>query len=158
MARRLQIYPKATLRASTWHLVVKVYDVDLGVQSRFEHTVPAGISTPHSNLRLLKLAFSMTVPDGTLDSAIDDALFTLDIRPGAQTATVWGNWQAAAETIVASLPSGYTVKDFWAAWTRQDTAKTRNDARRALITLQSGWTIDVGSVHQHEGDGTVTEE
>jgi hypothetical protein len=25
-----------------------------------------------------------------------------------------------------------------------------------LIT-QRGWSIDVGSVHQHEGDGTVTE-
>jgi hypothetical protein len=32
----------------------------------------------------------------------------------------------------------------------------RQDARRALV-IQRGWQIDVGSVHQHEGDESNTD-
>ena len=156
MARRLHVYPKAQIDGSDWTLVVKVYDLDTKVQSRFLHDVPAGVTvTPGS--RLLKLTFDLTVPDGTPDSAIDDALFVLDIKPGGGSATVWENWQTRAETIISRMVPGFTTKEFWAEWSHQDTSKVRNDARRALVTLQSGWTIDVGSIHQHEGDNTVTE-
>ena len=157
MARNLQVYPKAYIEGSQWLFVTKVRDTATGATSRFEHPETAGV-TSERPLLLLKLVFDMTVPDGTLDPEIDAALYTLDIRPGPQTETVWGNWQALAEGIIAGLTAGYTENEFWAEWRKQDTNAVRTDARRALITLQTGWSIDVGSIHQHEGDGTVTNE
>jgi hypothetical protein len=163
VARTLHVYPKAVIVGGSWSFVVKVFDQDLRTNSRFVHTIPAGV-TAEIPMRLLKLSFDMTVPDinpdtllPVIDSDIDDALFVLDIKPGGQTATVWSNWQDTAETNIDNLSPGYTQADFYAEWSKQNTSKVRNDARRALVTLQTGWSVDVGSVHQHEGDGTVTE-
>lgn len=156
MARTLHVYPKAVLDGSTWTFLVKVYEPATQANSRFEHTVAAGV-TAEVPLTLLKISFDLIVDDLDTDEDVDDALFVDDIKPGAQTATVWSNWQETAETIVSGLTSGYTAADFRAAWTTSDTAGVRSDARRALIT-QRGWTIDVGSIHQHEGDGTNTDE
>ena len=151
MARSVQVYPKAFLKDSTWHLIVKVD------RSRFEHIIPAGVVPAATPLQLLKLVFGLTVEDSDFDSDVDDALFIDDIQPGPQTATVWGNWQEIAEGIITGLDPGYTVEDFWLAWTGGNTQAVRNDANRALVAgpggIGRGWTIT--SFHQHEGDGTV---
>ena len=148
MVRSLQVYPKAFLKGSTWHLSVRVGDSD------FKHVVAAGViaDTP---LLLLKLVFDLTVEDSDLDVFVDDALFKDDIHPSpGQTETVWGNWQEIAEGIISGLSPGYTVEDFWQAWTKSNTQVVRQDASRALASPSGrGWTIT--SVHQHEGDGTV---
>lgn len=151
--RTVNVYPKAFIDGATWTYVLKLFEAATGNGSRFVHVVPAGVTTPRP-LPLLKLCFNLLVPDGTPDTDIDNALFTLDIRPGQQSETVWGNWQTLAEGIITGLLAEFTVEDFWAAWTFQDTAAIRTDARRALITLQTGWTVDEASVHQHEGDGS----
>ncbi len=152
MARSLSVYPKAILEGSTWTLIVKVDG------SRFEHVVPAGV-TAETPLQLLKVVFDLTVEDTDTDQDVDDALFVDDIQPGPSTATVWGNWQEVAEGIISGLSPGYTVDDFWAAWTMGDTQAVRNDANRALVSgpggIGRGWTIT--GFHQHEGDRTVTE-
>ena len=152
MARSLQVYPKAFLDGSTWQVTGKVGD------SRFEHSVPAGVTT-ETPLLLLKVVFDLIVEDSDLDSDVDDALFVDDIKPGNGEETVWGNWQIRAEGIITGLDPGYTVDDFWAAWTMGDTQAVRNDAQRALVSgpggIGRGWTITF--FHQHEGDGTVTE-
>lgn len=150
MARTVHVYPKAMIADSTWTFIVKV---DL---SRFEHTVAAGV-TAEVPLSLLKVSFDLVVGDADTDQDVDDALFVDDIRPGPQTETVIGNWIEKAEDIISGLDIGYGVDDFWAMWRRQDTNAVRADARRALVT-QRGWAINVGSVHQHEGDGTTTDE
>lgn len=156
MARTLHVYPKATIVDSEWTLVVKVHDPATRATSRFAHVVPAGV-TVEVPLRLLKVSFDLIVDDADTDQDVDDALFVDDIKPGAQTETVWSNWQELAETKIVGLGVGYVLADFWAAWGPSDTSAVRSDARRALVT-QRGWTIPAGSVHQHEGDGTVSEE
>ncbi len=98
----------------------------------------------------------MQVGDTDLDSDVDDALYVDDIKPGGGVATVWSNWRDQAETIISGLSPGYTRNDFFAAWTKQMTASVRTDANRALV-IQRGWSINVGTIHQHESDGTVTE-
>jgi hypothetical protein len=160
MARTLHVYPKAVLKDSEWLLIVKVYEPTTRVRSRFEHVVAAGV-TAEIPLRLLKLSFDLIVADTDTDQDVDDALFIDDIRPGPQTETVWGNWQTTAEGIITGLDPGYTVADFWAGWSMGDTQAVRNDAQRALVEgpggIGRGWEIVAGSVHQHEGDGTVTD-
>ncbi len=156
MARSLHVYPKAVLEGSTWKYVLKVYEHATGVTSRFVHTEAAGV-TAEIPLRLLKLSFDLVVADTDTDQDVDDALYVDDIKPGSGVETVWGNWKDLAESIISGLSPGYTVYDFWSEWAPNDTNEVRSDARRALIT-QRGWTVDVGSVHQHEGDGTVTDE
>ncbi len=161
MSRTLHVYPKAILDASTWTFLVKVYEPATQVNSRFEHTIAAGVAAT-TPLRLLKVSFDLIVADGDTDQDVDDALFVDDIRPGPQVETVWGNWQDTAEGIIAGLDPGYTVAEFWAAWTNGDTQAVRNDANRALVSgpggIGRGWTIPAGSIHQHEGDGTNTDE
>ncbi len=153
MARSLEVYPKATLDGSTWRLVVKVDD------SRFEHLVPAGV-TAETPLQLLKVVFDLTVEDSDTDQFVDDALFLDDIQPGPSVSTVWGNWQERAEGIITGLSPGYTEPDFWSAWTTGDTQAMRQDGQRALVSgpggIGRGWTITF--FHQHEGDGTNTDE
>ena len=155
MARNVQVYPKATLDGSTWLLRVKVDD------SRFDHVVPAGV-TAEVPLRLLKVVFNLIVEDSDTDQDVDDALFIDDIKPGPGIETVWGNWQTRAEGIISGLTTGYTVADFWSAWTNGDTQAVRNDTSRAMVSgpggIGRGWTIVAGTVHQHEGDGTNTDE
>ena len=154
MARNLHVYPKAGITANEWWFVVNVWGD--GPRSKFVHTETAGV-TSEIPLTLLKLAFDLTVADTDLDSDVDDALYVDDIRPGPQTATVWGNWRDIAESIISGLTTGYTLHDFRAEWRKNQTSAIRTDARRALVT-QRGWFVDPGSVHQHEGDGSVTEE
>ena len=152
MARSVSVYPKAFL-GSTWRLVVKVGS------SHFRHVIPAGV-TADPPVQLLKVVFGLTVEDSDTDQDVDTALFIDDIHPSpGQTETVWGNWQITAEGIITGLSPGYTVDDFWAAWTQGDTQGVRNDANRALVSgpggIGRGWTIT--GFHQHEGDGTVLE-
>ena len=153
MARNLEVYPKAFLEGATWHLTIGVDDSD------FDHLIPSGV-TAETPLNLLKVVFGLTVEDADTDQDVDDALFLDDIAPGPSTATVIGNWIETAEGIITGLSPGYTAADFWAAWTMGDTQAVRNDANRALVSgpggIGRGWTI--ASVHQHEGDGTVTED
>jgi hypothetical protein len=156
MARNLHVYPKAIIVADTWTFIVKVYEHATRVTSRFTHIVPAAV-TAEVPLTLLKVSWDMTVDDSVTDQDVDDALFLDDIQPGPQTATVWSEWQELAEGIISGLTTGYTVGDFFAEWSAQNTNSVRQDARRALVT-QRGWVVDVGSVHQHEGDGTTTDE
>lgn len=154
MARNLHIYPKAVIDGGTWTFIVKVYEHATRITSRFEHSVPAGITVTEP-VRLLKISFDMVVEDTDTDQDVDDALFVDDIKPGPQTETVWEAWQDRAETNWTA--SDGTQADYYAQWSKPETNQMRNDARKALIT-QRGWTIDVGSVHQHEGDGTNTDE
>ena len=156
MARTLRVYPKAVIAGSTWTLLVKVNEPGTGTNSRFDHTVVAGVTITGVPLRLLKFVFGLVVDDTDTDQEIDDALFFDDIKPGPQVETVWGNWQDLAEGILGGLPADTDELDFWAEWSKSNTAGVRNDARRALIT-QRGWTIPAGTIHQHEGDSTVLE-
>jgi len=154
VARSLNVYPKAVLTGASWLFIVKVYEAATGTSSRFEHTISAGV-TAETPLTLLKLSFDMVVDDTDTDQDVDDALFVDDIRPGPQVETVWGNWQELAEVKISGLSSGYTVDDFSATWSKQNTNTVRQDVKRALIT-QRGWSVLF--VHQHEGDRSVTEE
>lgn len=154
MARLLHVYPKATLEGSTWTFHVRVYEHATGNTSRFVHTILAGVIAT-SPLRELKVVLDVTVDDTDTDQDVDDALFVDDIKPGPSTETVIGNWIERAEAVVAGLTEPYTLGDYWADWSKQDTAKTRNDVAKALVS-QRGW--DVTFVHQHEGDGTNTDE
>jgi hypothetical protein len=106
-----------------------------------------------SPLRELKVVFDVTVADTDTDQDVDDALFVDDIKPGPSIETVIGNWIERAEAIIGATDP--TLADYWAEWSKQDTAKTRNDARKALVK-QRGWTVT--AVHQHEGDNSNTDE
>ncbi len=162
MARNLQVYPKVVLKkvvlnGSTWLVSGTVDEAATGTHSQFNHVVPAGVT---GAVRLLKIVVGLIVPDLTLDSDVDDALFVDDIHPApGQTQTVWSNWQARAEGIINGLSPGYTAADFSAAWTQGDTQAMRQDAQRALESgpggIGRGWTITF--FHQHEGDDTVLE-
>jgi hypothetical protein len=138
---------------------MKVYEPLTKVNSRFVETIPAGL-TVERPLPLLKVVWDLVVADSDTDQDVADSLFVDDIKPGPQTETVWGNWQTRAEGIISGLSTGYTVADFWSAWTRGDTEAVRNDSQRAMVSgpggIGRGWTIS--NVHQHEGDGTNTDE
>ncbi len=158
MARTLHVYPRAVIEDSTWTFIVNVYEVATGVISRFEHDVPAGV-TATPLLVLLRVAFDLVVEDDDPDSDVDDALFLDDIQPGPSTLTAWEDWQDIAEGIINGLDLGYTGRDFQQAWTGGDTEAVRNSFQRALVAgpggIGRGWDIVDGSVHQHEGDGSV---
>jgi hypothetical protein len=156
MARFLHVYPKAGIIGSEWWFHVKVFDQTTRVSSKFKHTIAAGV-TAEIPLVLLKVGWDMTTDDSATDSDVDDALFVDDIKPGAGAETVWSNWQEIAESIISGLLPGYSYADFKAAWSTNDTSSVRADARRALVT-QRGWVIETASIHQHEGDGSVTEQ
>lgn len=160
MARTLHVYPKASIEGSVWTLTLKVYEHATGITSRFTDTVAAGL-TVERPLPLLKVSWDLIVADTDTDQDVRDSLFVDDIKPGPQTETVWGNWQATAEGIITGLTTGYTAADFWAAWTHGDTQAVRNDANRAMVSgpggIGRGWTVVAGTIHQHEGDGTVTD-
>ncbi len=149
MARTLHVYPKAIIDGSTWTFVDKVGD------SRFEHTIAAGV-TATTELRLLKFVLDLIVDDTDTDQDVDDALFLDDIQPGPQTETVWEVWQKIAEGI---LEPSDTLESFWAKWTEGDTQAMRNAVNRALVSgpggIGQGWTVT--GFHQHEGDGTITD-
>jgi len=159
MARQLHVYPKAFIEASTWTLTMMVFDQTTRVTSHLVETVAAGL-TAERPLSLLKVGWDMIVADSDTDQDVADSLFVDDIRPGPQTETVWSNWQDRAEGIIATLSTGYTVEDFWTAWTHGDTQGVRNDVQRAMVSgpggMGRGWTIVAGTVHQHEGDGSST--
>ncbi len=83
-----------------------------------------------------------------------DALTADDIKPGPQTETVATNWIERAEADINGLPPGFTAEDFTAAQSKQDTSRMRSDALGAFN--DRSWTAT--SFHQHEGDGTNTDE
>jgi hypothetical protein len=155
MARNLHIYPKAVIGGSTWTYLVKVYDQDTRVNSRFTHSVAAGV-TAEIPMTLLKVAFDLVVGDADTDQDVDDAMW-LDTALGGPTngETLWETWQALADPKISGLTTGYSQTDFWAEWTQQNTARVRSAARRILVNGR-GWSIPW--VHQHEGDGTNTDE
>lgn len=136
---------------------MKVYEHLTGITSRFTETIPAGV-TAERFLPLLKVNWDLIVADGDTDQDVADSLFVDDIAPGPPMEAVWGNWQTRAEGIISGLTTGYTVQDFWQAWTFGDTQAVRNDANRAMVSgpggVGRGWVIVTGTVHQHEGDGT----
>jgi hypothetical protein len=150
--RSFEIYPAATLVASTWQLIIEISEGD--ETTSFVHLIPAAVTADHE-LSLLKVVFDLSVADTDTAQDVDDALFKDDIHPSEQrTETVVGNWITLAERIIARSGSGLTQREFWVEWSQPDTAKMRNDARKALITGR-GWTVT--AVHQHEGDDeTVT--
>lgn len=159
MARELHVFPKVSLVGSTWTLRVNVYEHAAYVPgvtskeeatSRFVHEIPAGV-TVTVPLRELKVAFDLTVGDTDTDQDVDDMLFVDDVKPGPAVETVWGNWQERAEGIIGVTDP--TLAEYWAAWSKADTAKTRNDVASAVSGR--GWTVT--AVHQHEGDGTNTD-
>jgi hypothetical protein len=153
VARNLHVYPKATITGTQWDFVVNVWGD--GPRTKHRHTIPAAV-TAETPLVLLKLAFDLTVADTDTNQDVDDAMW-LDTAAGGPTngETLWESWQDLAESIISGLTSGYTLGDFRAGWTQQNTARIRTAARRILINGR-GWTVT--DVHQHEGDGTVTEE
>jgi hypothetical protein len=153
MARSLHVYPKAELAGSDWFYVCKVFDRDTRQGSRFEHTIPAGV-TITGRLGLLKICFDLTAGDSDTDQDVDDSLF-VDVASGGPTngETLWESWQTLAESKVTSPDITQSV--FWLLWSPQNTARIRTAARRILINGR-GWTVT--GAHQHEGDGTVTEE
>lgn len=161
MARSLHVYPKPVLVGSQWDYVLFVQEYDpttgehIGTRSKFRHAVPAGV-TAEMPLRLLKLSYDVTTADTDTDADVDDAHF-VDTASGGPTngETLFESWSGLAESIIGGLSPGYTVRDFWAEWTTQNTARVRTAARRILVNGR-GWTVT--NVHQHEGDGSVTEE
>ncbi len=152
MTRLFKVYPQAALTGSLWRYQASIFEPATGITEHFDRTILAGV-TAAVPLLVLKFVFDIEVADTDDATDIDDALFVDDIAPGPQTETVWEAWQTLAESIITSLDPEYTLNDYWLTWTKPNTAKIRNDARRALVT-QRGWSIL--KVHQHEGDGSVT--
>lgn len=156
MARNLVVMTKGWIDGSTWTLRTQFHDDDTGVKTTIFYTTAAGL-TAERPLTSPRLSFDLVVGDADTEQDVVDALTLDDIKPGGGFETVFGNWIAIAEGHISVLSTGYTRDDFWAEWTKQNTSAIRSDARRALVT-QRGWTVVAGSVHQHEGDGTTTEE
>lgn len=159
MARTFQVYPQASIDAAEWTYILEGRaEGEPRQTSQAVHIVPAGVTAERS-LRLLKVVFELVIADTDTFDDIDAAFFVDDIQPGPRTGTVWSEWKDTAEGIIAGLASGYTVRDFWAAWTQGDTQAMRNAANRALVSgpggIGRGWTI--AGFHQHEGDDSVTE-
>lgn len=154
MARELHVYPKATIEASTWTFLVKIYEPLTRVNSRFEHTIPAGV-TADVPLVLLKLNYDLIVGDADSDADVDTAHF-VDTASGGPTngETLWETWQILAESTLNSLTAPYTQTDYYAEWSKQDTQRVRQAGNRILVNGR-GWTVL--NVHQHEGDGTTTD-
>lgn len=150
MARTFHVYPKAQLVDSTWKLVVKVYEPSTKENWRFVHEITAGV-VASTALFELKISFDLIVADTDTPQDVDDALFVDDIAPGPSVASVWARWQDRAENIISGLSAPYTLSNYWADWAPNNTAKTRTDARKALMT-QRGWSVPF--IHWHEGDGT----
>jgi hypothetical protein len=154
MARNLHVYPKVVLDGSTWTLRLDVSEN--GVQeAELTFSLPADVTTAVP-LVLLKIVFDAVVGDSDTAQDVLDALTVDDIKPGPQIATVATNWIERAENDINGLSPGFTAEDFKAAQSKQDTSKMRSDAKGALE--DRGWTIVPGSIHQHEGDGTNTDE
>ena len=97
----------------------------------------------------MKLGFDLVVEDTDTPLDVFLALSDDDIKNGPGFETVIGNWIERAEN---NITPGISQADYEAAWSKQDTNKTRQDASRALVS-QRGWTVPF--VHWHEGDGTV---
>lgn len=156
MARNLAVMPRAYIKDSTWTLRIQFKDDDTGTKTTLTYTQAAGV-TVETGLNMPRLSFDLIVGDADTEQDVLDALTVDDIKPGGGVETVFGNIIDIAEGHIGNLTTGYTNQDFHAEWSKQNTSAVRTDARRALIT-QRGWAIPVGSIHQHEGDGTVTEE
>ncbi len=157
MSRFFIVYPKGILNGTMWEFIVEVYEHATRIKMEFVHFVPASLGIS-GNLIELKLGFDLVVNDADEPEAVFLALSDDDIRGGPQYETVIGNWIERAEAnIVPPDPDAdppippMTQADYEAAWSNQDTSKTRADARKALVT-QRGWTVI--AVHWHEGDGT----
>jgi hypothetical protein len=154
MARTLNIYPKALIEGSVWTYIVKTYEPSTRVNSRFVHTVPAGV-TADIPLSLLKLSYDLVVGDADTDGDVDTAHFVDTAASGPTNGeTLWETWQTLAETVLAGLSAPYTQADYYAEWSKQDTQQVRQAGNRILVNGR-GWTIPF--VHQHEGDGTTTD-
>ena len=158
MARNLEIYPKAILDMSgTWTLRLRISDNDTGQSSSTPEFSAPGSPVPEIPLLLLKIVFWLSTPDDVTDQDVLDAFTIDDVQPGGGTASVWGNWIARANDVIAALPTGYTVQEFWAWWSTADTNNMRNDARNALEdgpgSIGRGWTIT--GFHQHEPNGST---
>ncbi len=151
MARNLQVYPKVILDASSWTLELDVSEGGVK-EADLTFSLPAGV-TSVLPLVLLKVVFGLVVGDADEAQDVMDALTADDIKPGPQIATVASNWIERAETDINGLPPNFTVEDFTAAQSKQDTSKMRSDALQAF----SGRSWTATSFHQHEGDGTVLE-
>lgn len=159
MARTLHVYPKARVDGFEWTLIVKIYEPATRIGTRTELVAGAAMAV-EVPLTLLKVGWDLIVADTDTDQDVVDSLTVDDIAPGPDIETVWINWMFRARTIVFGLTSPYTEADFWAAWTTGDTAQVRLDAQRAMVSGPAGgrgWTVVAGSVHQHEGDGTLTD-
>lgn len=149
MARTLHVYPKAIIDGSEWTYVVKVG------ASRFTHTIPSGVAADVP-MRLLKLSYDLTVADTDTDEDVDDAHWS-DTASGGPTSgeTLWETWQALAEVNLTAAGSPHTQAGLYAEWSKQNTQRIRQAGNRILVNGR-GWTI--ANVHQHEGDGTNTDE
>ena len=157
MVRNLHVYPKVILDGSTWTLYLDVSE-DGVKEADLEFSLLAGVTTTFP-LVLLKVSFDVIVGDTDTAQDVMDALTVDDIKPGPQTATVATNWVERAEADINGLSPGFTAEDFKAAQSKQDSSKMRADATKAMG--DRGWVENpdsVGSVHQHEGDGSNTGE
>ncbi len=147
---QVEVYPKAWLDGSIWYAQVRVSD-STGAYTEFDHQIAAGVSTVEP-LRLLKVVSTLEIPDGTPLSDVDDSLFVDDAKPGGGVTTVWEEWQDIAEGKIGSR-TDFTEQEFWEGWGANNTATIRQ--RASYAWGQRGWTVL--DVHQHEGDGSVTE-
>ncbi len=153
MARNLEVYPKVILEGSIWTLNLDVAE-DGVKEADLIFSLPAGV-TSILPLLLLKVVFGLVVDDTDTAQDVMDALTVDDIHPSpGQTETVATNWIERAEADIDGLPPGFTAEDFEAAQTKQDTSRMRGDALGAFN--DRGWTATF--FHQHEGNGTVTNE
>lgn len=154
MARAVTLHPKATIDGPLWSLLVKVED-DV-TDERFRATYTAVALTPSTRpLYTLKVSIGLQIADTDTLADVADAITVDDIQPGPSVATVWDEWREIAEGNIDGLAGGYGLSDWWASWSKADTNKVRQDFRAALVTGR-GWTVT--SVHQHEGDGSNTDE
>ena len=153
MARNLQVYPKVVLEGSVWTLHLDVSEGGVK-EADLTFSLPAGVVSALP-LVLLKLVFGIVVSDTDTAQDVMDALTADDIHPAPnQTETVATNWIERAEADINGLPPGFTAEDFTAAQSKQDTSRMRSDALGAFN--DRSWTATF--FHQHEGDGTVTDE
>ncbi len=150
----MHVYPKVVLHGSTWTLILGVSEGGVK-EPDLTFSVAAGVSSDLS-LELLKIVFNVIVGDTDTAQDVLDALTADDIQPGGQFRTVASNWVERAENNIDGMPPGFTAEDFRAAQSKQDTSRMRADTEKALVDGR-GWEVVIGSVHQHEGDGTVTD-
>ena len=141
MARVIEVYPKVVLDGSTWLIRVKMRVIDTGQNQVVERAFPAGVT---GDLRLLKLVLIVRVPNRVTPVQLGGGLFDHTIGTVTYPGTFWDYWQDQAETHITA-----------GSGTGKAATKALRDGFETMIGQLGGSVL---RVHQHEDDGTNTDE